>query len=81
MRNMLKIVEYYERRSENQNPRSYREKLQEILARLDNVTSIEELMAQEGNYREVYYSFIDDVVVSDDLSKWGLVRKGLQRTV
>ena len=27
MRNMLKIVEYYERRSENQNPRSYREKL------------------------------------------------------
>jgi len=75
MRNMLKIVEYYERRNENQSPRSYREKLQEILARLDSVASIEELMAQEGNYREVYYSFIDDVVVSDDLFKMGTREK------
>jgi len=68
MKNILKIVGYYQRR-ENQGRKNqgsaYVEKLKIMIEKIDEVKGINELMALEGNYRDIYYDFIDNNVVSD----------------
>jgi len=60
MLNMKRFVSYYERRDIELNEQI--EKMGEIRSKIDSVTNIEELMAFEGDYREVYYSAMDKII-------------------
>lgn len=60
MLNMKRFVSYYERRGIKLNEQI--DKMGEIRSKIDNVDSIDELMAFEGNYREVYYTAMDKII-------------------
>lgn len=63
-KNILKIVEYYERR--NGLKQSYSDKMEEMIKKIDEVKRVNELMALEGNFRDLYYSFLDNFVILDE---------------
>lgn len=60
MLNMKRFVSYYERKGFELADRI--DKMGEIKSKVDEVESIDELMALEGNYREIYYSAMDDII-------------------
>lgn len=64
MKNILKIVGYYERRNELK--KTYSEKMEEMVKKINEITSINGLMALEGNFRELYYNFLDNFVLIDE---------------
>lgn len=65
MQNILKIVQYYERKG-NLTIKRHSQKMEEFIQNIPQIGSINELMAQEGNYREIYYNFIDNNIISNE---------------
>ncbi len=64
MLNMKRFVSYYQRRGIELGEEI--DKLGEIRSKIDNIGSVDELMALEGNYREVYYRALDKIIENPD---------------
>ncbi len=60
MMNMKRFVFYYKRKGFKVDYQI--EKMGELRSKVEEVENVDELMAIEGNYREVYYSAMDNIV-------------------
>lgn len=63
-RNMLQVLKYYASRGKNVNEQM--KQIEQLYQRLSYGMTIEEMMALEGNIREVYYSTFDEILGDPD---------------
>lgn len=63
-RNMLQVLKYYASRGKNVNEQM--KQIEQLYQRLSYGMTIEEMMALEGNIREVYYSTFDEILGDSD---------------
>lgn len=66
LQNMLKVLQYYQRRGKELSEAL--QKIEEISKALDGIDKIEELMAMEGNARQLYYKCFDTITENEFFS-------------
>jgi len=69
VKNMLSVIQYYIRRKKGESKAFLEEKrdaIKSYLSKVEETTTIEELLALEGNSREAYYSCFDYIICDDD---------------
>ncbi len=65
VRNILKVIDYYVRRKEDEQVREVRFQIDDLYAKIADQDSTDTLMAIEGNIRDRYYSAFDKIVEND----------------
>lgn len=63
VRNILQVLRYYQNRGKDVG--AFREHIEEILPGIDQVNQVSQLMALEGNIREVYYHAFDRILENE----------------
>lgn len=64
--NILRVLKYY--RSRGRNLEEHIETIEALRTRAEGVSTIEELMAYEGNVREMYYRCMDIIIEQSDFT-------------
>ncbi len=64
--NMKKVLQYYENRGKD--TMESQKKIQPLEGKIDDALSTEELMALEGNIREIYYGTFDNILESEEFA-------------
>lgn len=65
VKNILKVIDYYVRRKNNERTKQIRSQIKELYSRISEQDSTEKLMAIEGNIRDKYYSVFDEILEDD----------------
>ena len=65
VKNILKVIDYYVRRKNNERIKQIRSQIKELYSRISEQDSTEKLMAIEGNIRDKYYSVFDEILEDD----------------
>ena len=65
VKNILKVLDYYVRRKNNEKIKQIRSQIKELYSRISEQDSTEKLMAIEGNIRDKYYSVFDEILEDD----------------
>lgn len=71
--NMLEVLRYYNNR--NKDVGSSMESIADLISRIEECTSIESLMAIEGNIRDAYYSSFNTIIDKGDFLFTGRTRR------
>ncbi|MGH7885417.1 MAG: type I-B CRISPR-associated endonuclease Cas1b, partial [Thermodesulfobacteriota bacterium] len=66
VKNILKVVDYYARRKDNEKIKDISSHINELHLKIAGQDSTESLMAIEGNIRDKYYSAFDEIVEDDN---------------